>query len=179
MDINNAYEHTMAYRSSKSGDSSRGFVVFIDEAHRLTPGHREVLLKKSEKWAGANIVLATTRLDKLGVPGESEEGNPLLSRADVFQFAYPTEAECVVGLINAASTVSLKLDSNVARWIALRHQFSPRRCLGELYRLSSHGPHIVMDAVEEEHGPDVLSSPGSTDGGTNVVDNDPFAPIAE
>lgn len=150
--INDAFIHTLARRSSKPGDPERKFIVFIDEAHRLTPTQRETLLKKTERWVGAHVILATTRLDKLGVTGETDEGNPLLSRGDIFRFSYPTHEECVSGLTLAARTRGIELDADVVGWIVRRHVCCPRDCLGELYRLSNHGKHIKKEEVIEEYG---------------------------
>lgn len=157
--INEARSKSESHRTSMVNDPSRKCIVFIDEAHKLTVPVRESLLKQVEQWVGAHIILATTRLDLLAINGMTGEGNPLLSRGDIFRFEYPTESQCLGGLVKAATTVNIILDADVARWIVVRHACCPRDCLGELYRLSNHGSHITRKAVIDEYGLEAWENP--------------------
>lgn len=177
-EIGEAFTHTTAWRTSKPGNPKRDYIVFIDEAHRMTPMQREVLLKKVERWPGAHIILATTRLEKLGVDGESKEGNPLVSRAEVFDFTYPTHDECVAGVIKAAKTKGVVVEADVAAWMTHKHERCPRDILGELYRLSTHGSHIKREVVIEEYGAEAWMrwSAGSNDQ-IDLGDDDGFVMV--
>ncbi len=150
--INDAFKHTMAYRTAKGGNPSFRFVVFIDEAHRMTNQQRESLLKMSEQWRGAHLIAATTRLDLLTVTDSTDQINPLLSRAELFEFDYPTPDECVAGLAAAARSVGVVIEPDVAAWVTHKHGCIPRDMLGELYRLSNHGNRIDAAVVIEEYG---------------------------
>jgi DNA polymerase III gamma/tau subunit len=150
-EVYEAHNTTTGYRHSKGGDPARDFIVFIDEAQRLSPSDREALLKLVEKWCGAHIILATSHLDRLAVPAPEGTRNPLLSRATVFSFSYPTLDECASGILAAGKRARLDVDPEVAKWIARKCDCAPRDCLGELYILSNFGPTISMKNVEETH----------------------------
>lgn len=157
-DIDDAFRATAGYRTSMVNAPDRNAIVFVDEAHRVPPGQLESLLKKTERWCGAHIILATVRPDLLRVTADENEADPLISRADLFWFAYPTEHETIVGLKQAAGRGRLDIDESAAEWIARRHVCCPRDCLGELYRLSNHGNHITMQAIAEEYGPEAVDA---------------------
>jgi len=155
-DVYRARTLTSSYRSSKYGDPGWNYIVFLDEAQRLTATNREALLKLTEKWPGAHVILATTDLNRLDIPGAQDGKNPLLSRATVFHFSYPTPEECVKGLNRTATQVKLELDDGVALWIANKCGCAPRECLGELYMLSNFGLRISMQTIADIYGPQVV-----------------------
>lgn len=176
--IDEAFRWTMSY-VKQEGDASYPSIVFIDEAHRMTEGHRDTLLKLSEKWCKGVIILATTRADLLTVKGSSDDGNPLLNRSEVFQFGYPTAQECVNGVDRAAKQENLCLAVGVAEWIVAFSARCPRTCLGVLYRLSNHGANLDAKAVIEEYGVDSWKRflEQKTNAAKNLADNkDPYKP---
>lgn len=152
-EIESAFVQTSFYRA---GTDARGgkCIVFIDEAHRMTPQQRATLLKKVEQWPNVYIILATTVPEALTVDGDTKEGNPLISRAEIYEFSYPTHEECVAGILKTADSAGMHVEADVVEWIVQKHARAPRDILGELYRLSSHGQRIDKAVVVEEYGED-------------------------
>lgn len=165
--INYAYDMTTHYGSTREVRGGK-CVVFIDEAHRMTPHQRTTLLKLTEQWPSAYVILATTVLEGLTVIGDNEQGNPLLSRSEIFEFSYPNRDECIDGLNKAAAEVGITVETDAAKWIVCKHACAPRDILGELYRLSSHGVHITSEVVVEEYGESVWQQSQANGSGTDI-----------
>ena len=164
-----ARSHTASYRSAKPGDKSLAYIVFGDEVQRLMASDREALLKLIEKWAGAHIILATTDLNRLALPGPDDQVNPLLSRATQLRMNSPSAAECVPGIIRIGTQNGLEVHLDAAQWITEKHRCSPRDCLGELYVLSSFEQTISMELIRKVYR---LSKPDDRGPNPNGVDGD-------
>lgn len=150
--------------------SDRRRVVFINEAQRLTPTTREALLTLLERWDNAHVIAATTDITRLQVePGVPPRSDPLITRADVFQFDLPNVAEAVAGLLKAAKAVGLELTEDAARLIARQNTYGtdagrvvPRQCLGDLYKLQMFGPTIGVEDVAKIRGWDMAEPHSAT-----------------
>lgn len=158
----------------RAGYGARGgkCIVFVDEAHRMSAQQRATLLKKVEQWHNAYLILATTVPEALTVSGDTDTSNPLLSRAELYEFTYPTHEECVNGLTRTAEGVGLQVDAPAAAWMVRKHARAPRNILGELYRLSNHGNLIDATVVVDEYGEEAWLQWSATADETGADDGD-------
>lgn len=117
----------------------RPAVIFIDEAHRITPKNQDRLLKLFERCGDVRFVMATAKPEKIDLG--------LLNRvgAALYSLCVPSVEDAARHLCRVADLAGACLDASVAALIAEHAERVPRVCLSALDELLCYSNEITID----------------------------------
>jgi DNA polymerase III gamma/tau subunit len=114
---------------------------------------QEELLKSLDRWHFANIILATTELERINSAIQSRAGN------SIYRFDYPTIEAVTANLMRISALEHLPTTADAAEVIADVGDCQPRKCLDALQELTIVARHRNLHEISAAFVRDVLHIP--------------------
>ena len=133
------YEHIKKFIRSIQSTMDSVTVIFMDEAHRITPTTQELLLKPLENYRNFHIIFATPEIHKLD-PG-------IISRGQVLTLEPPLMLVLKENLAVIAVKEKIEIYDDALEYLIIQSGCIPRECLKNLGSLCGYGKPITIEVV--------------------------------